>query len=150
MNPLVRREVYEEAVEAGRIDKVRLIKVERPNDLAVQATRKWVRGGTYGKLELDISASTRGAHLKADLLRRFFRGQQQVVGEILEFEGLEFDRAKVEVELEDGTRRTFNLEDPSSGHPMTLELDDLDLDDEGNPTIESVFAGLRGALDELE
>jgi hypothetical protein len=66
----------------------------------------------------------------------------------VEFNGLEFDTAKVEVALTDGTTRTFNIETPDAGHAFTVEMDKLDFED-GEPTDKSIFAELRRAIDEM-
>lgn len=83
-----------------------------------------------------------------DLLARFFGGDKEAFGEIVEFNGLEFDQAKVEVALANGTTRTFNIETPDAGHAFTVDMDQLDFED-GEPTDESVFAELRRAIDEM-
>jgi hypothetical protein len=145
INPFVRRTALEEAVQQGRVEKVRLRKVEQPHDRAIGATNKWVRTSDFGKLELEIEA--RGeSHLIPRLLQRFLRGDQTAYAEIVEFEGLEFDEASVQVTLADGTERTFHLEKPDAGHPMSMDLDDLALDAEGDPTEDSVYAALKNGL----
>jgi hypothetical protein len=145
ISPMVQRSALEEAVQQGRVEKVRLRKLEQPRDRAIAATNKWVRTGDYGKLELDIEA-TEGNHLIPGLLQRFLRGDQTAYGQIIEFQGLQFDEAGVTVSLPDGTRRLFYLEKPESGHPMTMELVGLDLDADGDPSEDSVYAALKGAL----
>jgi len=146
LNPFVHRGVLEQAVHDGQIDKVRLIKTQRPNDSAVAATRKWIRGEQTGKLELDITATGRAQRVRNALVDRFLGGDTTAFDEIVEFEGIRFDEAKVEVVLPDETHRTFNIENPSSGFPFTLEMEDLSLNQEGEPSEESVFAQLRAAL----
>jgi hypothetical protein len=145
ISPMVQRSALEEAVQQGRVEKIRLRKLEQPRDRAIAATNKWVRSSDYGKLELDIEA-TGGNHLIPRLLQRFFRGDQTAYGEIIEFEGLQFDEAGVTVSLPDGTQRLFYLEKPEAGHAMTMELDRLEFDDDGDPSAESVYAALKGAL----
>lgn len=146
LNPFVHRGVLEQAVHDGQIDKVRLIKTQRPEDAAVAATRKWIRGEQTGKLELDITATGRAQRVRNALVDRFLGGDADAFDEIVEFEGIRFDEAKVEVVLPNDARRTFNIENPSAGHPFTVEMEDLALDQEGEPSEESVFAQLRVAL----
>ncbi len=86
--------------------------------------------------------------LKAGPLKKFFGSDgadSSARAEILEFGDIPFEQAKVEVEIE-GRIRTFNIETPQTGHPMTIELDELDFDSEGEPTEDSVIKGLRDSL----
>jgi hypothetical protein len=76
---------------------------------------------------------------------RFLGGESDVFGEIVEFQGLQFDEASVVVQLPHG-QRTFNIESPEAGHAVTQELDGFDEDDQGEPLEDSIFAGLRDAL----
>jgi hypothetical protein len=128
------------------------VKYVRPDDRAVAANTKWVPAGEWGSYELKIKGE-RGHRLTPKLLRDYMNAdgvkKGQAFSEIVEFEGMTFDEVKVEVELENGTRRTFNLEKPSSGHPMTIDLENLKLDKDQEPTEASVFVALRAALDEV-
>jgi hypothetical protein len=142
--PFVQGSVLQEAVEHGQIDKVKLIRYEQPSDLATSATNRWVPTGAKGRLELDISAG-RGNRVLSDLFRRYFGGDRDVFHEIVEFQGLTFDKAKVEVVLDGDKRRTFNIEQPDAGHAFTEDMQDLTIEN-GEPTPDSVFASLRSAL----
>jgi hypothetical protein len=99
-----------------------------------------------GKLELDITMRGRAEMLRADLLQRFFGGDPEARAAIVEFQGIPFEQAKIEVEV-GGRTRTFNIEEPAAGHPMTVDLLDLERDDDGDPTADSVAAALREVLD---
>lgn len=149
INPFIQGATLQEAVLQGRVDKVRLTKLERPRDRANQATNKWVQSGDLGKLELEITSRGEGGHLIPTLLQRFIRGDRTVMAEIIEFQGITFDEASVEVTLPNGTKRLFNIEKPDSGHAMTMDLTDLDFDAEGEPSEESVVAGLKSALEDI-
>lgn len=144
MRPYVPTTALRTAIENDQLNKVKLVRYERPADRAT-SSNKWVRGGVDGKLELDISMRGRGQKLRADLVRRFFEGNTAALQEIFEFEGIRFETAKVEVEI-DGRTRTFNLEQPASGHPMTVDLEDIDLDADGEPSAESLETALREAI----
>jgi hypothetical protein len=54
---------------------------------------------------------------------------------------MDFDEAKVTVNL-GGNTRTYNIEQPATGHPMTMRLDI----GYGKPSDEAIFEALRGAL----
>lgn len=148
INPFVLGSALEEAVRSGRVDKVKLVKLERPNDRANAATDKWIPSGTEGRLELAISARGRAQRLVTGLLRRFIvEDDRAAFGEIIEFEGMTFDEAKVEVIMRNGlTRRTFNIERPDAGHAFTEDLDDLELAADGSPLEDSLFAALAEKL----
>lgn len=145
ITPFVGPSVLKEAVEHDRIDKVKLVKYEQPNDRAAAATARWIPAGAVGRLELDISTRGRTARVLSGMLQRFFGGELGVFREIVEFQGITFDEAKVEVVLDGGTRRTFNIEKPDSGHAFSEDLEDLVLEN-GEPTSASLFDALRSVL----
>jgi len=148
LRPYTPRSVLDAAIEQGRIEKVTLVRYERPQDRAIAATDKWVRSGQIGRLELKITAVGRGERLKNALLRRF-QHDQSVRQEIVEFEGLTFDEASVEVVLPDNGHKTYNIEEPDAGHPITAELTNLTFDDDGDPTAESLSAALKAAAGQV-
>lgn len=145
ITPFVETSVLQEAINHDRIDKIKLVKFERPSDRATAATNRWVPEGTIGRLELDITPKGRGNRIRAELLHYFLNGHPDVFGEIVEFQGITFDQAKVEVRLADDGRRTFNIEKLEAGHPFTEDLEGLIIEN-GEPTSESLFRGLRAAL----
>lgn len=140
--PFVLESTLKAAVDADQIDKVKLVKYEQPGDRAAAATNNWVPAGAVGRLELDISA--RKSRVIGDLVQRFLRGETAVFNTIVEFAGITFDEAKVEV-IVDGARRTFNIEKPDAGHAFTQDLEGLVMEND-EPTMDSVFSGLRTAL----
>ena len=76
--------------------------------------------------------------------------EEGVFGEITEFEGISFDEAHVQVELENGQHRTFSLHNPEGGHALSQSLDGmLQWDDQGNPIPESLFDALGDVIDAL-
>jgi len=119
--PFVLDSTLKAAVDADQVDKIKLVKLERPQDRAAAATDRWVPTGAVGRLELDISA--RGTRVVSDLIRRYLGGERTVRNSIVEFQGITFDEAKVEVLLDGGARRTFNIEKPDAGHAFTQDLD---------------------------
>jgi hypothetical protein len=145
ITPYVLGSVLKEAVDRGRIDKVKLVKIEQPNDRAAAATNRWVPAGAVGRLELDISTQGKAARVISSLVQRFLGGDHSTFDEIVEFQGLSFDMAKVEVVLEGEMHRTFNIEKPDAGHPFTEDLEDLTIEN-GEPTPASLYAGLRSAV----
>lgn len=141
--PFVLESTLKAAVDAGQIDKVKLVKFEQPSDRAAEATSRWVPAGVVGRLELDITA--RGTRVVGDLVRRFLGGDRSVFHDIVEFQGITFDQAKVEVIVDGDTKRTFNIEKPDAGHAFTEDLEGLVMEND-EPTMDSVFAGLRAAI----
>lgn len=146
--PYVERSVLDKALEKDQIKKVKLIKLERPSDQAMAPTNQWIPGGAIGKFELSISVRTRGERLVADPIRRFLSSENPRRDEIIEFEGIEFDEASVEVSTPDGGQKTFNIEQLQAGHAFTEELDDLDYEDD-EPTLASIINALGDALDRV-
>ena len=146
IDPFVEESVLRQAVEEDKVERVKLVRYERPEDRANAATNKWVPANAIGRLELDITAPGKGNRLIRDRLLNFLRGDEKVFDDIIVFEGMQFDTASVEVEVEDGRMKTFNIENPDAGHAMTQELENLEVDEEGEPTEESLFAALRDAL----
>jgi hypothetical protein len=131
------REVLREAVAANRVEKVKLVKIQRAGDGAFAAVDKWVSAGDAARVELDV-----GGRIEPALIGRHLAGDEAAFAEIVEFAGLTFDQAKVQVRLADDSRRLFDLAHPGEGRPVTHNLSDLTLDADGEPTP----AGLREAL----
>lgn len=146
--PFVQGSVLREAIDNNRLDKVRLVRWEEPNDRAVAATDRWVSAGDRGRIEVEYSAPRQESRLVPDLVKRYLRGDASAFREIVEFRGITFDEAKVVVQLGDGTHRTFNIEKPEAGHSFSADLDNLVLDD-GVPTDQSVFGALEALLAEV-
>jgi hypothetical protein len=158
IEPYVSESVLLQAIDDDRIDRVRLIKYKRPNDPAFAEASKWFRGNQEGAIELVFYARQREQRLLPGLIREFFgsrgEGEQDAYDdaydEIIEFQGLRFEEVKVEVVLPNGQRRTFNIETPDSGHPFTLDLPDLPIGDDEDPTREGLIDALRDALQEVQ
>jgi hypothetical protein len=135
---------FKQAVDQDRVEKVALVRFDRATDRANPSLDKWIEGDVDARLELDITARQRGLRLMPNLLKRYVHGETDVFGEMLIFQGMEFQQAKVAVRLSDGRRRTFNLDRIESGHPMTESIDgDVRLRD-GVPTEASLLSALRG------
>jgi hypothetical protein len=146
VSPYVLGSVFREAVERDRVEKVTLVKLERPSDRANADTDKWVQSDLGARVQLGIEPRGRDKHLIPGLLQRFLGGDRQAYEEIVVFQGLTFDEAKVQVRLENGALRTFNIERPDAGHAFTEDLRGLQLQDNGEPTEASLIATLRAAL----
>jgi hypothetical protein len=147
VSPAVSGAALEAAVDQGQINTVKLTRLDKPTDIRQRITDKWVRSDQNARVEIGIRAG-KGEHVLSDLINRYLKGENELFGQIVEFNGAEFDTAKVEVALEDGTTRTFNIENPEAGHALTVDMDDLDFVN-GEPTETSVLAGLRQAIDEM-
>jgi hypothetical protein len=147
ITPCVLASALREAIEHDRVDKIKLVKLEQPNDRANAATDKWVRQGVAARIELQIKPTGRLQRVLPQLLRRFVvDGDHSAFGQIVEFGDMTFDEAKVEIVAQDGGTRTFNIEKPDSGHPVTEDLKDLRLLADGEPDETCLFAELRQAL----
>jgi hypothetical protein len=146
--PCVLGAALTEAVNRGQVEKVHLIKWEQPHNRAEAATDKWVAANEKARLELQITSAGRGGRVISDRVKKFLGGDTAEFGQIVEFQGIEFEQAKVEVVLGNGSHRTFNIEKPEAGHPISMDLTDLDTQD-GEATQASLVAALDRSLDEL-
>jgi hypothetical protein len=138
----VQGNLLQQAVAADRVEKVKLVRLERAGDRGIAALDKWVPTGSAARIELDV-----GGRIEPGLIRRYLKGDSAAFAEIVEFAGMKFDGAKVEVRLPDDTRRLFDLAHPDQGRPVTRELAGLTFDDGGEPTEASLRAELIGVLD---
>lgn len=94
-----------------------------------------------GAVELNV-----GGRIQPKLIRRYLGGDRAAYAEIVEFSGMTFDEAKVEVRLADDSRRLFDLVHPEQGRPVTQELAGLAFDSDGEPTPESLHSELAALL----
>jgi hypothetical protein len=142
IKPFVMESVLRQAVDQDRISTIKLVKRQKPADRAEAAVNPWVAAGVVGKIETTITSSLggRARNLVSGLLRDYLDGRPGARDAIVEFEGLRYDEAKVIVKQGNGTR-TYNIEEPASGHPVTVDLD-LGL----SPSTEDVYGALRAAL----
>jgi hypothetical protein len=129
-----------QAVTADRVERVKLVRIERSGDRTIAAVDKWVSSGP-ARVELDVAG-----HIRSELIRRYLRGEHGAFADIVEFGGITFQEAKVEVRLPDDTRRLFDLAHPEQGRPMTRDLSGLEFDDDGQPLEESLRLELAAAL----
>jgi hypothetical protein len=150
ITPFVQSAALVAAAEQGRVSTVRLVGHKPPDDLALAAIHELIPTGDWGSIELKIKSAP-GRPLRLPLLGKYMGGKSRrqakvADDEIIEFAGMVFDEAKVEVELRGGRRHTFNVESPEAGHAMTMDMGRLKLDHDGEPTETSVFSALRSAL----
>ena len=143
IKPFVSGSVLLTAVEQDQITTVRLIRWDESSDKA--GAGKWVRDGTAAKLELSIKPKGQVKRLLSRLPLQFLLGDSDVLGQIVQYDGMRFDEVKLEVALPDGTQRTFNIEHPDAGHAFTEDLNELRTED-GEPMPDSLRAALARAL----
>jgi hypothetical protein len=148
ITPVVPGDALTEAVKKNLVDSITLVRHEDPSDAAaLQASGKWLKKSDVGTIELRIKP---GDRLKSALLKKFLKdGDRAAFGDIVAFEGITFDEAKVQVELDDGNKRIFNIEKPEAGHAFTTDLQDLKFNDAGEPTDASLYKSLRRVIDSV-
>jgi hypothetical protein len=146
LDQFVEATMLKDAVDQNRIEKVKLVKLMQPGEPGIAAADKWLSPGQPARVELDLATVGAGARLQSGLVKRFLGGDEAAFADIVEFQGMTFDGAKVEVLLPDDTRRTFDLRSPQAGRPVTRDLPGLEFDDDGEPTDQSLFAELRAAF----
>jgi hypothetical protein len=143
---LAEGDVLRDAVERDGIEKVTLARIDEPGTGRPDATGKWVGAADAARVELSVSVGGQKARLVPDLVHRYLTGEEAAFAEIVQFGGLQFDEAQVEVTLPDATRRLVDIAHPDTARPVTRALPDLDVDADGEPTGPSLLAGLRAVL----
>jgi len=122
-----------------------LSRAEKPSDIS--EGDKWAGDDTGLKVRLDLKPDS-GKRLPTALVKKAFKGDREAFGQVVTFENITFDAAKIEVELANGTTRTFDLEDPDSGFALSEEIN-VQADSDGAPDEASVFRELRRVVSEL-
>jgi hypothetical protein len=145
IEPLADSGALASAVAAGRVEKLKLVRVEPAGKRAIADTDKWVVAGQAARVELNVSPAATGSRIQSSLLERYLGGDSAVFAEIAGFAGLTFDEAHVGALMPDGTRRLFDLSHPTAGR-VTKELTGIVLDATGEPTDASLLAALRAAI----
>lgn len=146
IKPFVEGSVYQDALEAGRLLKLKLIRVDRAEDPGEEGLGKWIEQGTEVKEVRTLSARGREAFLRARLPLALLRGDGEAIAQILQFDGQTYDQARLEVELPSGKKRTFTIGDPDAGHAIFEDLRGLRFR-EGEPTDESIWPALQKVID---
>jgi hypothetical protein len=146
INPVVDSAAFEAALEQDQLLSVNLYRHSPPTD--IRGGRKWGRTDSGLKLQLTIQPD-RGKRLLPNLVRKALRGDTRALGEIVEFAGIPYEEAKFEVELPNGTKRSYNIHDLEAGHAMSEDIE-LEPGEDGYPTDDSLFGQLEGVLAELQ
>ena len=142
IKPFIEGSIFQEALTAGRLLKLKLVRVDRAEDRAEACLGKWIEGGIEAKEEFTLKPRAKGRYLRTQLPLSALRGNGQAFAQILEFDGQAYDEARVEVQLANGRTRQFTIGDPDAGNPISEDLHDLQLQD-GEPTDDSLRAQLR-------
>jgi hypothetical protein len=145
ITPCVNSAVFAQALERDDLLSVNLYKYDRSSDIRDRG--KWVREDSGLKMQLSLKAE-RGKRLLPTLAKRALGGDDAALGGIVEFSGISFDEAKLEVELENGYRRSFNIQALESGHPISEDVNPQ-LGDDGDLIDESLFQELARVIGEL-
>jgi hypothetical protein len=148
IKPFIEGSVFQEALTAGRLMKLKLIRVDRSDDPAAAGLGKWIEGGAEAKEEFTLKPRAKGAYLRTQLPLSFLRGDGRAFAQILQFDGQTYDEARVDVQLANGRTRQFIIGDPDAGNPISEDLRDLQMQD-GEPTDDSLQARLRLILDQV-
>lgn len=145
IDPVVSGAAFEEALEKGQLDGVKLVKYGKPSDIAEAS--KWVQKDDRARIEVRVTPE-RGKKLRTALAKKVLKKDAAASKQIYEFRGLTFDSVRLQMTLEGGSQRTYNVEQPESGHPITLDFEP-ELSNEGEPKDASVFAELGKAMAEM-
>jgi hypothetical protein len=144
ITPYVPGSALRQAIEDDAIAEVKLLRYETPTDRATASTDRWVGPQEFGKIVVSIRGKARQQMLRTGVLKRFVDHKPGADQEIFEFGGMTFEQVKVVAEV-GGRQRTFNLQNPSAGHPMTVDISPS-IDQDG-PTEASVIDELSQAID---
>lgn len=147
VTPCVLGSALQEALDNDRLEKVKLVKLDRSDDR--KDADKWVAEDAKIRFEVHISAPERGQKLMSDLANRALKREAGAFAQMVEFHGMAFDEAKVDVTMQDGSHRTFNIEHPESGHALSEELQGLVSGNGGDLEDASLFAALGKAIEDL-
>ena len=147
IKPFIEGSVFQEALAAGRLLKLKLIRVDRSDDPAEAGLGKWIEGGAEATEEFTLRPKAKGAYLRTQLPLSFLRGDGQAFAQILQFDGQTYDEARVQVQLANGKKRLFIIGDPDAGNPISEDLHHLQLQN-GEPTDDSLRTQLRLILDQ--
>lgn len=143
LDPFVMESALREAADKNLLKGVTYVRRVRPSDSALAQVNPWVDDGTVGKEELTVTAGLSGKwrHLRTTTLRKALDGDAEARAALLQFKGETWDEVKFTVAQGD-TTRTYNLEKPGVGHPVSMELSL----DSGQPDDDELYAELRRAL----
>lgn len=147
INPWVPSNVLTEALAQNRLESVRLFKYGASPDF--KDADQWMREEASPQIELRISAREHAEKLVSGLARSAAEGDQEAFGKVVEFENLKFDMAKVEVELDNGSSRTFDLVGPPNGHPFAANIEPRETED-GILDDASLFDELGRVITEMQ
>jgi hypothetical protein len=148
--PFIPKDALEAAIEQDMIDQVKLVAYQQPGDRFEDA-QKWIAKEDLGSIELVLHPK-KLRRFKSNLLRGLHADRTATMAELVVFEGLTFDQAKVRFEVGDSRKRTVNVEKPATGHAFTYDLEDgygLKIDGDGVPTDASLSKALRQVLTEV-
>lgn len=137
IEPVVPPDALKQAVADNRVRKVRLLSHSAD---AFEDSTRWVPKDDFQYVEMVIHPKKTRRILPARL-QAFLENPQSDRSELFEFEGMTFEEVKVEVDLPNGKRRTFNIEKPEAGHAVTAELPVPD-----QPSSEQLLAAMQSAL----
>jgi hypothetical protein len=141
VQPAVDARAFKKAVGDGQITSVHLAATGPSAD--IKDGDKWVTGNTGMKLDLVIRANK--GYLRPNLVKDALQGDNNALGSIVEFGEIEFDRANVEVQLENGDTRHYDVSDLTRGHAMSAVIHP-DTESDGAVKPASVFDELRKVL----
>ena len=122
LKPIVPQNVLQSAVRGDKLEKITLVKWNLSESDQFSDAAQW-GDEEVGRIEFSI-ISKRGWNLRSGPLQRFLSEKSdKELNNIIEFEGMQFDEAKVTAKMPGGNRRTFYLDGRESGHAITIGLD---------------------------
>jgi len=132
------------AVDQGLVEKVTLIKHQPGASNEFGDSSKW--GEEVDRLEMDVFAKRKKKLGGGPLVKFLGDPTDANRKEVVELAGLTFDEVAVRVQLEDGLMRTYWIDRPERGFPVSVDLGKLKDADELGPSAADISQGLRAAL----
>jgi hypothetical protein len=145
IDPIVPHNVLRQAIDSNGIRTVRLL--GHASDRFQDAT-KWIEEDDFNYVELAIHPK-KLARILPGPLRDFLDNPDAHRADLYEFADMQFDEVKVEVELPNGQVRTFNIERPERGHPVTVDLPTLERADDTYPPDGEILEAVRAAVESV-
>jgi len=125
LQPIISINALNRALSDG---KVKTLKLTAPDSSSHDPAEVMSRFGIgrHRRMSIKIEAG-RDMYLESNYLTALGNTndadqRRKLLKQALRHESLSFDEAEVRVELPDGTTRTFKLEEPDGGHPMSIPL----------------------------
>ncbi len=153
INSLVPAEIFEKFLNEGRVKQISFRSFTVPQDIADAYSSGGHTESEFGYAELVFHAKKSGSLPIVNKIRKFVDKQAlnaKSLPEVFEIKSipLDFQKAKVQITDHRGNIRTFDLSEVNSFRPYIDVTDEIKVEENGHPNIESLHAHTLRLLDE--